>query len=85
MASGNTATVFVVDDDASIRAFIEGLLKPAGWLFEGFETAEKFLERKPLDVPSCLILDVSLPEVSGMSISSACFLSSYRGRLLGDS
>jgi FixJ family two-component response regulator len=67
MASANTATVFVLDDDASsIRAFIQGLLKPAGLRSEGFETAEKFLERKPLDGPSCLILDVSLPGVSGI-------------------
>jgi FixJ family two-component response regulator len=66
MASANTATVFVVDDDASIRASIQGLLKSAGLRSECFETAEKFLERKPLDGPSCLILDVSLPGVSGI-------------------
>ena len=66
MASANVATVFVVDDDASIRASIQGLLKSAGLRSEGFETAEKFLERKPLDGPSCLILDVSLPGISGM-------------------
>jgi FixJ family two-component response regulator len=66
MASANTATVFVVDDDASIRASIQGLLKSAGLRSEGFETAEKFLERKPLDGPSCLILDVNLPGVSGI-------------------
>ena len=66
MASANVATVFVVDDDASIRASIQGLLKSAGLWSEGFETAEKFLERKPLDGPSCLILDVSLPGVSGI-------------------
>src|SRR5262249_1966575 len=66
MALANTATVFVVDDDASIRASIQGLLKSAGLRSEGFETAEKFLQRKPLDGPSCLILDVSLPGVSGI-------------------
>ena len=66
MVSANSATVFVVDDDASIRASIHGLLKSAGLRSEGFETAEKFLERKPLDGPSCLILDVSLPGVSGI-------------------
>ena len=66
MVSANSATVFVVDDDASIRASIHGLLKSAGLRSEGFETAEKFLERKPLDGPSCLILDVSLPGVSGV-------------------
>jgi FixJ family two-component response regulator len=66
MASSNTAIVFVVDDDASIRASIQGLLKSAGLRSEGFETAEELLERKPLDGPSCLILDVSLPGVSGI-------------------
>jgi FixJ family two-component response regulator len=66
MASANVATVFVVDDDASIRASIQGLLKSAGLRSEGFETAEKFLERKPLDGPSCLILDVRLPGINGL-------------------
>lgn len=66
MASANTATVFIVDDDASIRASIRGLLKSAGLRSECFETAEKFLERKPPNGPSCLILDVSLPGVSGI-------------------
>ena len=67
MASTKVATVFVVDDDAGIRASIQGLLKSAGLRSEGFETAEKFLERKPLDSPSCLILDVRLPGVSGIA------------------
>ncbi|HKS82520.1 MAG TPA: response regulator [Candidatus Acidoferrales bacterium] len=58
--------MFIVDDDASIRAAIQGLLKSAGLRSECFETAEKFLERKPPDGPSCLILDVSLPGVSGI-------------------
>ena len=66
MAPANTATVFVVDDDASIRESIQGLLKSAGLRSEGFDTAEKFLQRRPLDGPSCLILDVSLPGVSGI-------------------
>ena len=67
MASANAATVFVVDDDARIRASIQGLLKLAGLRSESFETAEKFLERKPHDGPSCLILDVSLPGVNGIA------------------
>jgi FixJ family two-component response regulator len=44
MASANAATVFVVDDDARIRASIQGLLKSAGLRSEVFETAERFLE-----------------------------------------
>jgi FixJ family two-component response regulator len=59
-------TVFVIDDDAGIRASIEGLLKSVGLQSECFETAEQFLHRKPSDGPSCLILDVSLPGISGL-------------------
>ena len=60
------ATVFVIDDDAGVRASIQGLLKSVGLQAECFETAEQFLKRKPADGPSCLILDVNLPGISGM-------------------
>lgn len=66
MPPGNTPTVFVVDDDADLRASIRGLLKSAALRSEGFETAEQFLQRGPLRGPSCLILDVSLPGISGL-------------------
>lgn len=66
MASADAPTVFVVDDDADIRASIQGLLKSAGLRSECFETAEQFLRRKPSAAPGCLILDVSLPGVSGL-------------------
>lgn len=66
MAFAENPTIFVIDDDADIRASIQGVLKSVGLRSEGFETAEKFLERKLLDGPSCLILDVSLPGVSGI-------------------
>ncbi len=59
-------TVFVIDDDAGIRASIQGLLKSVGLRAECFETAEQFLQKKPLRGLSCLILDVSLPGISGM-------------------
>ena len=58
--------VFVIDDDADVRASIGSLLELAGLQFECFETAEQFLHSKPLDGPSCLILDVSLPGISGL-------------------
>lgn len=61
-----SATVFVIDDDADVRASIQGLLKSAGLRSECFETAEEFLEKKPSDGPGCLILDVSLPGISGL-------------------
>jgi FixJ family two-component response regulator len=66
MASAEIPTVFVVDDDANVRTSIQGLLKSAGLRAECFETAEQFLQRKPSKGPSCLILDVSLPGMSGL-------------------
>jgi FixJ family two-component response regulator len=66
MASADIPRVFVVDDDADIRASIQDLLESAGLRSECFETAERFLKRKPWDGPSCLILDVSLPGISGL-------------------
>ncbi len=66
MVLADVPTVFVIDDDASIRASIQGLLKSVGLRSECFETAEQFLQRKPSAGPSCLILDVSLPGISGL-------------------
>jgi FixJ family two-component response regulator len=66
VASTDIPTVFVIDDDADVRASIQGLLKTAGLRSEGFETAEQFLQRELSDSPSCLILDVSLPGISGL-------------------
>ena len=66
MSAMSSGTVFVIDDDANVRASLQGLLKSAGLRSECFETAEQFLEREPPDGPSCLILDVSLPGISGL-------------------
>jgi FixJ family two-component response regulator len=65
MTIADTPTVFVVDDDDDVRASIQGLLQSAGLRSEGFATAEDFLCRRP-DGPSCLVLDVELPGVSGL-------------------
>ena len=66
MVSAEIPTVFVVDDDDNVRTSIQGLLKSAGLRSECFETAEQFLQRKHSKGPSCLILDVSLPGMSGL-------------------
>jgi FixJ family two-component response regulator len=66
VASTDFPTVFVIDDDADMRASLQGLLKSAGLRSEGFETAEQFLQRKSSDSPSCLVLDVSLPGINGL-------------------
>jgi FixJ family two-component response regulator len=66
MMPEGTPTVFVIDDDAGVRASIQGLLKSAGLRSESFETAEGFLRSKRPDGPSCLVLDVSLPGINGL-------------------
>jgi FixJ family two-component response regulator len=59
-------TVFVVDDDPSVRASIQGLLKSASLRSECFASAEEFLRNNRPEGPSCLVLDVSLPGVNGL-------------------
>jgi FixJ family two-component response regulator len=66
MKPADVPTVFVVDDDPSVRASIHGLLKSANLRSESFGTAEEFLRNKPPDGPSCLVLDVSLPGINGL-------------------
>jgi FixJ family two-component response regulator len=66
MRTADAPTVFVVDDDAGVRASIEGLLKSASLRCASFARAEEFLRDKRPDGPSCLVLDVSLPGVNGL-------------------
>jgi FixJ family two-component response regulator len=66
MTPAGDATVFVIDDDAGVRASIQGLLKSVGLRCETFETAEEFLRSKRPGGPSCLVLDVSLPGINGL-------------------
>jgi FixJ family two-component response regulator len=58
--------VFVVDDDALIRDSIAGMMKSVALRCETFGTTDEFLSRTPADAPSCLVLDVRLPGVSGL-------------------
>lgn len=60
--------VFVVDDDVSVRESLEALISFAGWQAETFASAREFLARPPVLVPSCLILDVNLPDLSGLDL-----------------
>ncbi len=63
-----TPTVVVVDDDISVRESLELLIQNEGWQPALFESAQEFLARLPSVVPSCLILDVNLPDLSGLDI-----------------
>jgi RNA polymerase sigma factor (sigma-70 family) len=58
--------VFVVDDDPSVRSSLKFLLSTVGLQVESFGSADTFLHRKPPDAPSCLVLDVRLPGLSGL-------------------
>ena len=66
MKRADTSTVFVIDDDPSVRAAIQGMLKSVGLHSEAFETPQEFLSSKRSDGPSCLILDVRLPGANGL-------------------
>jgi len=62
--------VFVVEDDASVREALAGLIRSAGWNVEVYVSAQEFLARPRADVPSCLVLDVGLPGLSGLDLQS---------------
>jgi FixJ family two-component response regulator len=66
MTPAGAPMVFVIDDDAGVRASIQGLLKSVGLRSETFGTAQDFLRSRRQDGPSCLVLDVRLPGVNGL-------------------
>jgi FixJ family two-component response regulator len=66
MNAAAAAMVFVIDDDAGVRASIQGLLKSVGLRSEAFGTTQEFLRSKRPDGPSCLVLDVRLPGINGL-------------------
>jgi FixJ family two-component response regulator len=68
MISAIAATVFIIDDDARMRAAMRRLLKSVGLHTESFATPQDFLRYKLPDGPSCLVLDVRLPGMSGLDI-----------------
>jgi FixJ family two-component response regulator len=63
-----TPVVFVVDDDVSVRESLEALIETAGWRTKTFASALDFLENRFDTSPSCLVLDVSLPGLSGLDL-----------------
>ena len=66
MTSAEDSTVFVIDDDAAVRAAIQGLLKSVGLHSDSFGTAQEFLTSERSDGPSCLVLDIRLPGINGL-------------------
>jgi FixJ family two-component response regulator len=66
--SARVATVFIIDDDADVRASIAGLVKSVGLRSEAFAGAQEFLGRRFPEGPSCLVLDVRLPGMNGLDV-----------------
>jgi len=66
--SSITPIVFIVDDDISVREALEGLVRYAGWQVETFAAAQPFLDRPAAQAPSCLVLDMGLPDLNGLEL-----------------
>jgi FixJ family two-component response regulator len=64
--TGGAPVVFVIDDDPSVRSSLKFLLSTVGLHVESLDSADSFLHKKPPDVPSCLVLDVRMPGLSGL-------------------
>ena len=68
LVSRDTPIVFVVDDDISVRESLESLIRFAGWQPQTFASAQEFLSHPRAFVPSCLVLDVMLPDLNGLDL-----------------
>jgi FixJ family two-component response regulator len=68
MAADPTPVVFIVDDDLSVRESLDLLIRTAGWQPETYASAQAFLARARVPAPSCLVLDVSLPDLTGLDL-----------------
>jgi FixJ family two-component response regulator len=66
MKSAAVPTVFIIDDDRGMRQSMQDLVESVGLRAESFATGEEFLRRKRTNDPSCLVLDVRLPQMSGL-------------------
>ena len=64
----STPIVFVVDDDVSVRESLELLIRTEGWQPKSFASAQEFLAHPRVSVPSCLVLDVVLPDLNGLEL-----------------
>ena len=66
--TSDSATVFIVDDDQSVRTALARLMRSAGLHAETFASAKEFLEREHRDGPGCMVLDLSMPGSTGLEL-----------------
>jgi FixJ family two-component response regulator len=78
MTSMDEATVFILDDDVDMREALQRLLRSVGLRAESFATPQEFLRRKLPDAPSCLVLDVRLPGMSGLDVQRTLIESGFQ-------
>jgi two-component system response regulator FixJ len=71
MSAGATATVFVVDDDPSVRRALTRLLRSVGLAVDAYPGAQEFLDAYDPARPGCLVLDVRMPHISGLELQQA--------------
>ena len=71
MTARTASLVFIVDDDASVRKSLARLVRAAGFDVETFASARDFLARPRYDGPSCLVLDVRMPGLTGLDLQEA--------------
>jgi FixJ family two-component response regulator len=76
--NGPNPTIFVIDDDASMRRALSFLLESAGYKVETHSSAEEFLRREHYDGVGCIILDVRMPGLSGMDLQEKLIRYDYR-------
>jgi FixJ family two-component response regulator len=76
--NGSNPTIFVIDDDTSIRRALSYLLQSVGYNVETYSSAEEFLRREHYDGVGCIILDVRMPGLSGMDLQEKLMRSDYR-------
>ena len=70
-AKKSAPTVFVVDDDPAVRAYLQWLIESVGLAVQTFATAQEFLDNYDPPVPGCLVLDVRMPGLSGFDLQAA--------------
>lgn len=68
MCPPTTPIVFIVDGDNAVRESLESLIRGAGWHWEAFASASEFLARPRILAPSCLVLDIALPDLNGLDL-----------------
>jgi len=76
--TGASSTVFVVDDDPSVRKSLTRVMTSAGYAVEAFASARDFLTREPLAGPCCVVLDVRMPGLTGLDLQETLALAGHR-------